>query len=84
MAVQIRLSRHGTKKAPFYRIVVTDRRNPRDGRFIELIGTFDPNVENAFKLDQQRFAHWTGRGAKASPTLEKLVKQHAKTAGAAA
>jgi small subunit ribosomal protein S16 len=82
MAVQIRLSRHGTKKAPFYRIVVTDRRNPRDGRFIELIGTYDPRVENAFKLDQARYDHWTGRGAQSSPTLAKLVKQQARQAGA--
>jgi small subunit ribosomal protein S16 len=82
MAVQIRLSRHGTKKSAFYRIVVTDGRNPRDGRFIERLGTFDPNVENSFKLDKDRYAHWTGRGAQPSLTLKKLVKQHEKSAAA--
>lgn len=83
MAVQIRLARHGTKKSPFYRIVVTDRRNPRDGRFIERIGTFDPAAkEGALSLDRQRFDHWTQQGAQASDTLMRLVKQHQKVAAA--
>jgi small subunit ribosomal protein S16 len=83
MAVQIRLSRHGAKKTPYYRIVVADRRSPRDGRFIERIGTFDPRAkENPFSLDHQRFEHWTGHGAQASPTLMRLVKLHAKTTSA--
>ena len=76
MAVHIRLARHGSKKSPYYRIVVTDQRNARDGRFIERIGTFNPAVENAFSLDRGRYDHWLGQGAKASDTLAKLVKQH--------
>jgi small subunit ribosomal protein S16 len=80
MAVHIRLARHGTKKSPYYRIVVTDGRNPRDGRFIERIGTFDPGVENSLALDQARYTHWLGRGAKASDTLARLVKQQQRSA----
>ena len=75
--VQIRLARHGTKKAPFYRIVVTDRRNPRDGEFIENIGTFDPRVEQgSFKVDRERLEHWRKRGAQPSATLSRLLKKH--------
>ena len=75
--VQIRLARHGTKKAPFYRIVVTDRRNPRDGEFIENIGTFDPRVEQgSFKVDRERLEHWRKHGAQPSATLSRLLKKH--------
>lgn len=77
MAVEIRLARHGSKKSPFYRIVVTDRRNRRDGRFIENIGTFDPTVEPvALKLDRDRLTHWQKLGARASDTLTRLLKKH--------
>lgn len=78
MAVHIRLSRHGSKKRPFYRVVVTDQRNPRDGRFIERLGTFDPNVEAGLALNLDRIAYWKSQGAEASPTLDKLVKRAAK------
>jgi len=76
MAVHIRLARHGTKKAPYYRIVVTDSRSPRDGRFIENLGTFDPNAD-ALSVDRDRFAYWRGRGAQASHTVERLLRQPA-------
>lgn len=78
MAVHIRLARHGSKKRPFYRVVVTDQRNPRDGRHIERIGTFDPNAENGLTLDLARVQHWQGQGALASDTVQKLIKNAAK------
>ena len=59
MAVKIRLKRMGQKKAPFYRIVVADSRSPRDGKFIEEIGTYDPNLEpSAFKVDEEAAKRW--------------------------
>lgn len=77
MAVQIRLARHGTKKHPFYRVVVTDIRNPRDGRFIENLGTFDPGVEPpAIDLNQARVEYWQRQGAKPTNTVSKVIKQH--------
>jgi small subunit ribosomal protein S16 len=77
MAVHIRLSRHGTKKVPFYRIVVTDHRSRRDGRHIENIGTFDPIREPvALTIDRSRFSYWTGQGAQPSHTLAQLLKKH--------
>jgi small subunit ribosomal protein S16 len=84
MAVHIRLARHGSKKRPYYRVVVTDQRNPRDGRHIERIGTFDPNVEGeaGLTLDLARIEHWTGQGAQASETVKKLVKTAAKAKAA--
>jgi small subunit ribosomal protein S16 len=81
MAVSIRLSRQGTKKRPFYRVVVTDSRSPRGGKFLENIGTFDPAKEikeASLKIDQERFAYWQGTGAQASPTLLKLLKEQGK------
>jgi small subunit ribosomal protein S16 len=85
MAVHIRLSRAGAKKHPFYRIVVTDQRSPRGGRFLENIGTYDPTREPVqFTLNQDRFAYWRGQGARASATLDRLVKRQARAAAAAA
>lgn len=91
MAVHIRLARAGTKKRPFYRVVVTDERAPRGGRFLENIGTFDPAKEmkavegiTPLKLDQERFTHWTGRGAQASETLKRVIKASAKASAATA
>jgi small subunit ribosomal protein S16 len=76
MAVQIRLARHGTKKRAFYRVVVTDGRSPRDGRFIENLGTFDPAVEkDALRLNRARLDYWRGQGAQTSHTLARLLKQ---------
>jgi len=74
MAVHIRLSRHGTKKAPFYRIVVADHRRPRDGKFIENIGTFDPS--GALLIDRGRLDYWKGQGAQTSHTLDRLLKKN--------
>jgi small subunit ribosomal protein S16 len=81
MAVHIRLSRAGAKKHPFYRIVVTDHRSPRGGRFLENIGTYDPTREPVhFALNQDRFAYWRSKGALASATVDKLVKRQARLA----
>jgi small subunit ribosomal protein S16 len=80
--VEIRLSRHGTKKTPFYRVVVTEKRRPRDGRFIENIGTFDP--AGALNIDSGRLDYWRKQGAKPSHTLDRLLKKQARQAAAAA
>jgi small subunit ribosomal protein S16 len=74
MAVHIRLSRHGSKKRPYYRVVVADQRKARDGRFIERVGTFDPNQEGGLSLNVDRIAYWKSQGAETSPTLEKLLR----------
>lgn len=84
MAVHIRLARHGSKKRAFYRVVVTDQRNSRDGRFIERVGTFDPNVDKGLTLDLSRINYWKGVGAQTSPTLEKLIKTATKVAASEA
>jgi small subunit ribosomal protein S16 len=77
MAVHIRLSRYGTKKTPFYRIVVTNQRSPRDGRFIENIGTWNPiSKPEALKIDQGRLAYWQSKGAQASHTLTRIIRKH--------
>ena len=80
MSVHIRLARHGSKKSPYYRIVVADHRSPRDGRHIERLGTFNP-VGNpvSFEINSERYKYWTSQGAKASPTLVQLIKQHASS-----
>ena len=76
MSVRIRLSRHGTKKAPFYRLVVADSRSPRDGRFIEILGTYNPLVEPAeIKIDAERAAKWLANGASPSDTAKALLKK---------
>lgn len=78
MSVQIRLARYGSKKSPFYRIVVTDTRNARDGRFIESVGTFNPSVEPpVVELDKDRLAYWQSQGAQPSATLSKVIKKQA-------
>ena len=77
MALKIRMSRGGSKKRPFYRIVVADSRMPRDGRFIEKIGTFNPLLpkDNAdrLKLDLDRAKHWLGNGAKPSDRVSRFL-----------
>jgi small subunit ribosomal protein S16 len=82
MAVHIRLSRQGAKKSPFYRIVVTNSRSPRDGRFIESIGTYDPSRDASFSIEQARLEHWQKVGATPSDTLKQLLKRF-KTLAAA-
>ena len=78
MAVHIRLARHGTRKAPFFRVVVTDQRSARNGRFIEHIGLFDPRSPNAtLSLNRERYEYWTQRGALPSATVTRLAKEAA-------
>jgi len=76
MAVRIRLARHGKKKAPFYRLVVADSRSPRDGRFIELLGTYNPMTDPAeVKVDEDRALHWLSVGATPSDTARALLRK---------
>ena len=76
MAVKIRLRRMGAKKAPFYRIVVADSRYPRDGRFIEEIGTYNPVVNPAeLKVDVDRAQAWIKTGAQPTETVKALLKK---------
>ena len=76
MAVKIRLRRMGAKKAPFYRIVVADSRSPRDGRFIEEIGTYDPLSEtNSLRVDTERAKYWIANGAQPTDTVRALLKK---------
>ncbi len=85
MAVHIRLARAGAKKKPFYRLVVTDHRSPRGGRFLENIGTFDPSKKTgSLAFDAARLEHWTKVGAQPSETVKRLLKQAAKEAAAPA
>ena len=85
MAVSVRFSRGGSKKKPFYRIVAADSRRSRDGRFLEKLGTYDPNTNPAkVTLDKERFDHWVKHGAEVSPAVAGVVKQAAKQAPVAA
>jgi len=81
MAVKLRLARRGAKKSPFYHVVATDSRNPRDGRFNEEIGTYDPKFSPAkVTLKQDRLDHWIKMGAKPSATVAQIIKLAKKTA----
>lgn len=74
MAVRIRLKRLGAKKAPFYRVVVADARSPRDGKFIEEIGYYDPTKEpTVLKIDEELAKKWLGNGAQPSDTVKRLL-----------
>ena len=75
MAVKIRLARHGSKGNPFYRIVVADARSPRDGAFIERIGTYDPQAEPShIQVDEARARDWIGKGAQPTDQVRNLLK----------
>ena len=75
MAVKIRLRRMGQKKAPFYRIIVADSRGKRDGRCIEEIGTYDPNLDpSVFKIDEEAAKKWLSVGAQPTEVVAKLFK----------
>ena len=75
MAVKIRLKRMGQKKAPFYRVVVADARAPRDGKFIEEIGTYDPNQNpSVFKVDEEAAKKWLNNGAQPTEVVGKIFK----------
>lgn len=77
--VVIRLARGGAKKRPFYRVVTADSRMPRDGRFIEQVGTYDPRVEKgSIKLEISRVEHWLKVGAQPSDTVKGLIKKFRK------
>ena len=77
MAVKIRLRRMGAKKAPFYRIVVADSRYPRDGRFIEELGYYDPTKEpSVLKVDDEKAKSWIANGAQPTDTVKALLKKN--------
>lgn len=77
MAVRLRLRRMGRKKRPFYRIVAADQRSPRDGRFIEVVGFYDPlGEEQKVELKEDRIYHWLENGAQPSDTVKSLLRKH--------
>lgn len=76
MAVTLRLTRLGAKKRPYYRMVAADSRYPRDGRFLETLGTYDPKAEsNNVTLDEDRVKHWLSVGAVPTDTVRSILKQ---------
>jgi small subunit ribosomal protein S16 len=84
MAVAIRLRREGAKNRPYYRVVVTDSRSPRDGKFIEILGTYDPKQtgqNSSFSVE--RAEYWISKGAQPSDTVRSLIKKQKKTAATA-
>jgi small subunit ribosomal protein S16 len=85
MAVVLRLARAGAKKKPYYHVVATDSRNPRDGKFIEAVGAYDPNLNPAkVEFNADRLEYWLKAGATPSETVGELIKRHMRTAAAAA
>ena len=85
MSVRVRLTRVGSKKNPIWRVVVADQRSPRDGRFIETIGHYNPQTEpSTIRIDEERLQHWLARGAQPSGSVKQLVKAYSKSGGAAA
>lgn len=85
MAVAIRLRREGAKNRPHYKIVVADQRSPRDGKFIEIIGKYDPTKEGEnFTLELDRAEYWLGVGARPSQTVGSIINKSRKKAEAAA
>jgi small subunit ribosomal protein S16 len=84
MSVKIRLARHGCKKRPFYRIVAADIENPRDGRFLEILGTYNPLKDPAeVKLQAERVQYWLDQGALPTHTVNNLLKKEGVYSGAA-
>ena len=76
MATRIRLARHGAKKHPFYRIIVTDSRQPRDGRRLDQVGTYDPSqTPSRAKFQQEKLVHWLRSGARPSATVAQLIQR---------
>jgi small subunit ribosomal protein S16 len=85
MSVRVRLTRVGSKKNPIWRVVVADQRSPRDGRFIETIGHYNPQTEpSTIRIDEERLQHWLARGAQPTGTVKQLVKAYSKSGGPAA
>ncbi len=82
MAVIIRLARFGAKKKPFYRVVASDSRKPRDGRFLEILGTYDPRDKmSGLNLKLEKIQGWVSNGAEVSDTVKKLMRHSARAAG---
>jgi small subunit ribosomal protein S16 len=82
MSVRVRLTRVGSKKNPIWRVVVADQRSPRDGRYIEAIGHYNPQTEpSTIRIDEERLQHWLARGAQPTGSVKQLVKAHAKGSG---
>lgn len=78
MSVKIRLSRHGAKKKPYYRIVVSDSRSPRDGKFIEQVGSYDPKAASGgVKINKEKVEKWLKEGARPTQTVSELIKKAA-------
>ena len=75
MAVKIRLQRYGAKKRPFYRVVASESKSPRDGRFLEIIGTYDPLTE-VVNVDSDKIEKWLSNGAKPTDTVKSLFKKY--------
>lgn len=74
MAVTLRLARHGGRQKPFFHLVATDSRNARDGRFTELVGTYDPRKGDV-RLQRERIGYWLSKGATTSATVKQLLKK---------
>ena len=75
MAVRMRLTRVGSKKNPIYRVVVADARSPRDGRFIEIVGRYNPQTDpSTIELDEEKVKDWLGKGAQPTDAVAKLIK----------
>jgi small subunit ribosomal protein S16 len=80
MAVSIRLRREGAKNRPYYKVVVADSRSPRDGKFVEIIGTYDPKVAGRnSSLNLERAEYWISKGAQPSDTVRSLIKRQKRT-----
>ena len=79
MTVKVRLARAGAKKRPFYRVVVADERSPRDGRFLELVGTYNPGVDpEQVTLKMDRINYWLSKGAKTTQTVSEIIRRNTK------
>jgi small subunit ribosomal protein S16 len=82
MAVKIRLARHGAKKKPFYRVIAADTRYPRDGRFLEVLGTYDPRNKTAgVNLNLEAIRTWVSRGAEMSDSVRRIMRHSKGAAG---
>ena len=83
MSVRVRLTRVGSKKNPIWRVVVADQRSPRDGRFIETIGHYNPQTDpSTIVIDEERLQHWVERGAQPTPAVKQLAKALSKSGAA--
>ncbi|MGZ4202964.1 MAG: 30S ribosomal protein S16 [Thermoleophilaceae bacterium] len=84
MAVRVRLTRVGSRKNPIWRVVVADQRSPRDGRVIETIGRYNPQVNPSdIRIDEERLNHWLARGAQPTNTVKKLIRAVERSASSA-